>query len=221
MVKVAKLFNKEVIEKVLRGTVLLCSQFVHKDAILDEGVGTGFLLDRDGHILTCAHVMSILQEFKVGEKKVEHWLPGQVRANFRGEDAYVVDVKSIDIGNDVALLKLPPASLPFSLRFGLVINPRRSPYDFGPGHLARFPHHDEYMDPGMKFLELDMRSAPSFSSGPLATVEGNVIGILHVGIDGLFYQGAKAAYGISSSMITKVLKKMHKRSPVDNVFLHI
>lgn len=148
---------------------------MHKDAILDEGVGTGFLLDRDGHILTCAHVLLILQEFKVGEKKVERWLPRQVRANFRGEDAYALDVKSIDIGNDVALLKLPPgvikqshlpcvltevppdvgefvflvghpASLPFSLRFGHVINPRRSPYDFSPGHLARFPQHDEYME---------------------------------------------------------------------------
>ncbi|XP_058211821.1 putative protease Do-like 14 [Rhododendron vialii] len=201
---------------------------MHKDAILDEGVGTGFLLDRDGYILTCAHVLSILQEFKVGDKNVERWLPGQVRTNFRGEDAYVVDVKSIDIGNDVALLKLPPgvikqshlpcvltkvppdmgeyiflvghpASLPFPLRFGHVINPRRSLYDFSPGHLARFPQHDEYMDPDMKFLELDMRSAPGFSGGPLATMEG-----------------AKAAYGILSSMITKVLEKMHKRSLADN-----
>ncbi|KAF7151941.1 hypothetical protein RHSIM_Rhsim02G0060600 [Rhododendron simsii] len=161
----AKHFSKEVIEKVLRGTVLLCSQFVHKGAILDEGVGTGFLLDRDGHILTCALVLSILQEFKVGEEKVDCWLPGQVRANFRGEDAYVVNVKSIDIGNDVALLKLPQGvikqshlpcvlteappdvgesvfmaghttSLPFLLRFGHVINPCRSPYD----ELERLPY---------------------------------------------------------------------------------
>ncbi|KAF7146809.1 hypothetical protein RHSIM_Rhsim04G0200700 [Rhododendron simsii] len=114
-----------------------------------------------------------------------------------------------------------PSSLSFSLQFGHVINPRSSPFDFSPDHLARFPQHDEYMDQGMKFLELDMRSAPSFSGGPLATVEGNVIGILHVRIDGLFDQGAKAAYGIPFSMIMKVLEKMHKRNPADNVFLHI
>ncbi|XP_058212162.1 uncharacterized protein LOC131324273 isoform X2 [Rhododendron vialii] len=237
-------FEKDKIQKVMSGTLRLQTEFEYSD-LFPSKVGTGILYDKEGHILTNAHVVSDSFDFKFLSPGTlaKHWVAGKVVANFKGGEQCDAEVLSVDVGNDVALLKIPesvikpsnipcdfseevpgmgdnffvvghPHVVPFYVKYGHVSDPSRPPSDIHANILNGFPHSLEHMDPAMKFLELDVMAGPGFSGGPLSTVEGLVFGVLHAGIQGT------ACYGIPFAIIQSALGRMFKRSPGDHVFCH-
>jgi putative serine protease PepD len=144
-----------------------------------EGLGTGVVIDKDGHILTNDHVIDgarqVTVEFSDGTT-----VPGTVTGTDTGNDLAVVKV---DVDSD----KLHPATLgnsdnakpgesvfaignPFSQKFTVTAGiisaiDRDSPGDSGSGRPVR----------GM--LQTDAAVNPGNSGGPLFNANGEVIGI--------------------------------------------
>jgi S1-C subfamily serine protease len=144
-----------------------------------EGLGTGVVIDKDGHILTNNHVIDgarqVTVEFSDGTT-----VPGTVTGTDEGNDLAVVKV---DVSSD----KLHPATLgnsddakpgesvfaignPFSQKFTVTAGiisaiDRDSPGDSGSGRPVR----------GM--LQTDAAVNPGNSGGPLFNANGEVIGI--------------------------------------------
>ncbi|KAF7146610.1 hypothetical protein RHSIM_Rhsim04G0200500 [Rhododendron simsii] len=231
-------FMEDKIRKVRSGTLRLQSKFEFS-SVCPGKVGAGILYDKEGHILTNAHLVCIRGEGTLAQQ----WYAGKVVANFKGGEQCDAEVLFVDVGNDVALLKIPESVIkpynvpcdfsedlpgmgdnfflvghphglvPFNVKYGRVSDPSRPPSDIPENILnGYFPHSLEHMDPAMKFLELDVMAAHGFSGGPLSTVEGLVFGVFHAGI-----QGA-ACYGIPFAIIQSAL---NQRSPGDPVFRHL
>ncbi|KAG5554695.1 hypothetical protein RHGRI_012298 [Rhododendron griersonianum] len=217
-------FKEDKIQKVISGTLRLQTEFVHYDLFLTSKGGAGILLDKKGHILTNAHIVSSPFNFKVqGGTLALRWLPAsRVLANFEGREQYDATILSVDVGNDLALLRvdesvIKPSNIPCEFSkdipgrgedFFVVGHPHDlTPFNVKKGHLSnpsrRFPHSLNYMDPAVEFLELDVMAAPGFSGGPLSTAEGLVFGVLHAGI-----QEIATSYGIPVANIESFLGRM-------------
>ncbi|KAI8561294.1 hypothetical protein RHMOL_Rhmol04G0327600 [Rhododendron molle] len=212
--------------------------------------GAGILLNKKGYVLTNAHVVSRDFDFEVPREGrmalAPRWLAGKVLANFYGGVQCDAEVLSVDVGNDLALLKIPesvikpynipcefskgvrdgadffvvghPHGPPFIVKFGFVSN-RSRPLSDIPWDILNggFPHSLEHMDLAMKFLELQVEAGPGFSGGPLSTVDGLMFGVLHAGIEGT------ACYGIPVAIIKSAVRRMFNRSriPGYDVFCHL
>ncbi|KAG5554677.1 hypothetical protein RHGRI_012287 [Rhododendron griersonianum] len=227
----------------MSGTLRLQTEFEYSH-LFPSKMGAGILYNKEGHILTNAHVVS--HSFEVPSPgtlaMAKHWVAGKVVANFKDGEQYDAEVLYVDVGNDVALLKIPesvimPSNIPcvfskdvpgrgdnffvvghphdvipFNVKYGRVSDPSRPPSDI---HANFLNHSYEHMDPAMKFLELDVMGARGFSGGPLSTVEGLVFGVFHAGMPEIGW------YGIPFAIIESALGRMFKRSPGDPVFCHL
>ncbi|KAE9455377.1 hypothetical protein C3L33_12722, partial [Rhododendron williamsianum] len=228
----------------MSGTLRLQTEFENR-YLYPSKVGAGILYKK-GYILTNAHVVSDSFEVPSGSTRVKHWVVGKVVANFYGGVQCDAEVLSVNVGKDVALLKIPesvikpsnipcvfskdvpgrgdkvfvvghPHGVPFNVKYGHVSNPSRPLSDIRAFVQNGFPHSFEYMDPDMTFLEIDVTAAKGSSGGPISTAEGSVFGVLHAGIEGT------ACYGIPVAIIKRAVRRMlnRSRSPGYDVFCHL
>jgi S1-C subfamily serine protease len=140
------------------------------------GEGSGFIIDRDGIILTNAHVVSGVDQVKVTLKDGRTF-QGKVQGIDGPSDLAVVKIKGNNLpvaplGNfkevqvgDWAIAVGNPFGLGNTVTLGIVSNLRRSSAQVG------------IPDKRLDFLQTDAAINPGNSGGPLLNEQGEVIGI--------------------------------------------
>jgi serine protease Do len=138
-----------------------------------QGVGSGFVIDAQGHVLTNAHVVA-------GADHVTVRLPG----NKREHNARVI---GSDPQTDVALLKVDATGLPVAtvgdssrLKAGEWVAAIGSPFGFANTVTAGIVSATERTLPDetyVPFIQTDVAVNPGNSGGPLLNTRGEVVGI--------------------------------------------
>ena len=137
-----------------------------------QGIGSGFIVTPDGHILTNAHV--------VGEAK-------SVRVRLTDRREFTAKVVGTDPQSDIALLKIDAGNLPVvrigrsqDLRVGQWVVAVGSPFGFENSVTAgivsatsRSLGSQSYVP----FIQTDVAVNPGNSGGPLFDMNGNVVGV--------------------------------------------
>jgi serine protease Do len=137
-----------------------------------RGQGSGFIVSRDGYILTNAHV-------------VDH--ANQVTVKLTDRREFNAKVVGVDKATDVALIKIDAKNLP-TVRIGDSHNAKvgewvvaiGSPYGFENSVTAGIVSAKSRSLPesNYPFIQTDVAVNPGNSGGPLVTTEGEVIGIV-------------------------------------------
>ncbi len=137
-----------------------------------QSLGSGFIISREGYILTCAHVIADATEILI-------------RLHDRRE--LVAKVVGVDRRSDVALLKIEATDLPTvkigdpdALKVGEWVLAIGSPFGFESTATAgivsakgRSLPNENYVP----FIQTDVAINPGNSGGPLFNLEGEVVGI--------------------------------------------
>lgn len=105
---------------------------------LHTPIGTGFLVNRDGYVITARHVieggLSLVQDnekVKAGRKRLLIGIAQPLNDNFRGNFSLVeFDVVGTDARHDLALLKLKLNPFKGEVRTGIVVNGKEVPLLF-------------------------------------------------------------------------------------------
>lgn len=162
------------------------------------GIGCGTIIDADGTILTCAHVVSFFQASSYFTKQ-------KIGVTLQDGRMYEGTVVNIDRHSDIAIVKinsktpLPTAKLgtssqlrpgdwvlalgcPFTLQntvtVGIVSSVDRKSSDLGLGGIRR------------EYLQIDCAINEGNSGGPLVNVDGEIVGVNNMkvkGADGLAF----------------------------------
>ncbi len=162
-----------------------------------RGVGSGFVIDAEGHILTNAHVVEGADEVMVR------------LADSKSE--FKARVVGADRQTDVALLKVDTKGLPVAplgdsskLRAGEWVAAIGSPFGFANTITAGIVSATERSLPNdtyVPFIQTDVAINPGNSGGPLLNLRGEVIGInsqIYSGTGG--YMGLSFAIPIDMAM---------------------
>lgn len=184
------------------------------------GIGSGFILRNDGHILTNAHVVE-------GADEVYVRLSGHSNTNSNELRARVVGIDKV---TDIALLKIQAGALPVvrtgssqSLRVGDWVAAIGSPFGFENTITAGIGSAKERRLPNgthMPFLQSDVAINPGSSGGPLVNLAGEVVGInskIYTRTGG--YMGVSFAIPIETAV--KVGDELRLRGTVTRGFLGI
>jgi len=138
-----------------------------------RGVGSGFIIDAEGYVLTNAHVVADADEVvvRLADSKEE----------------YKAKVVGVDPQTDVALLKLDKQGLPVApisktnaLRAGEWVAAIGSPFGFSNTITAGIVSATERSLPDenfVPFIQTDVAVNPGNSGGPLLNMNGEVVGI--------------------------------------------
>ncbi len=144
----------------------------------EEGfsLGSGFLINREGYILTNAHVISNSVNIRVVLSE--------------GKKEYPAKIIGIDRMTDTALIKIEPdftpTVLPFGdsdkLKMGEVVLAMGNPLGFQHSVTSGLISAKERMSPHARdrynnFLQTDSAINPGSSGGPLVNLHGEVVGI--------------------------------------------
>ena len=170
--------------KAVSGAVVVIHT-VEREAAIDQpggqvalpGLGSGVLVDREGHVLTAAHVVETADEIEVV---------------FKDGTATTARVLASDAVADLALLRvaaIPTNVSPVPLgdsdlaEIGDQVFVVGAPYGLGHtltvGHLsARRLEIDQDLDLGVEFFQTDASINRGNSGGPMFNLEGEVIGIV-------------------------------------------
>jgi serine protease Do len=138
-----------------------------------RGVGSGFIIDAQGHILTNAHLVADADEVMVR------------LANSKEE--FKAQVVGVDPQTDVALLKVDKQGLPVApirtsgqLKAGEWVAAIGSPFGFSNTITAGIVSATERSLPDenfVPFIQTDVAVNPGNSGGPLLNMNGEVVGI--------------------------------------------
>ena len=152
-----------------------------------KGQGSGFIIDRQGIILTNAHVVSGVDRVKVSLRDGRTF-EGKVRGNDRLSDLAVVKIEGknlptaplgssseLEVG-DWAIAVGNPLGLDNTVTLGIISTLNRSSLQVG------IPHQR------LNFIQTDAAINPGNSGGPLLNARGEVIGIntaIRAGAEGI------------------------------------
>lgn len=163
---------------------------------LQRGIGSGFIIDDQGHILTNYHVagraaelyVTLANKERVAAKLVgdDHWTDIAViqldmdevkRKNITFQHAELGDSDNLVIGQDVIAIGTP-FGLTRTMTLGIVSNDERTFY-------PEQQTIDEYETGWFNnWIQMDTPIAPGNSGGPLVDLTGKVVGINTRGIRG-------------------------------------
>lgn len=176
--------------------------------IPQQGMGSGMLIDNQGHILTNYHVVNDVDEIKVqfaDKQTFKAKIIGKdartdvaiIQAQGRGVDKYQTiglgDSDAIHVG-DLVLAIGAPFGLTQTVTHGIISATGRA--DVG---IA------DYED----FLQTDAPINPGNSGGPLVNIRGEVIG-MNSAIATMVGQSGGVAFSIPSNMIKNMLPRIIK-----------
>lgn len=182
------------------------------------GMGSGFIISKDGFVLTNNHVIDGADEITV-------------RMTDRRE--YTVEVVGTDPRSDLALLKINAERLPFlefaeekSLRVGDWVLAIGSPFgmDFSAsqGIVSAIGRSIQDRDNGsyVPFIQTDVAINPGNSGGPLFNLDGKVVGInsqIYTRSGG--YMGL--SFAIPASLAQSVVAQLQDKGHVDRGWLGV
>ena len=140
-----------------------------------DGMGSGFLVSREGHLLTNRHVVGASKYVKV------KWSDGMET---------IGEVLRSDIGRDIALVKTDPRGRrPLALSRGAVqagdpVFAISTPLDPKlQGSLTKGIVSANRMLDGYSFIQSDVVVNPGNSGGPLLNAKGEAVGVTVAGVD--------------------------------------
>ncbi len=189
------------VEKVIPGVVNISEVMLMKDAYLHvhpvPGVGSGFIINKDGFILTNAHVVFGSQEIKVTLEDGRIF-PGEIRGIDTIKDLAVIRIKASG-------LPVPEMAMNENLKIGQMAIAIGSPLGLvgGPtvtagvvSALNRSIQTEATFMEGL--IQTDAAINPGNSGGPLINSRGEVIGVNSAVIP--FAQGIGFAIPIQSAI---------------------
>ena len=167
-----------------------------------EGLGSGFIISKDGYILTNAHVVA-------GSDEVTVRL-ADAKQEFKAK------VIGIDKRTDIALLKVDAKNLPVAtlgdsskLEAGDWVAAIGSPFGFSNTITAGIVSAKERSLPDemyVPFIQTDVAVNPGNSGGPLLNLEGEV-----VGVNSMIYSGTGGYMGVSFAIPIEVALDVAKQ----------
>lgn len=156
-------------------------------SIEESSLGSGFIISRDGYILTCAHVVENAREILV-------------KLNDRRE--FSARLVGSDRRSDIALLKIEASGLPVitrgdanRLQVGEWVLAIGSPFGFDSSATAGIVSAKGRVLPNenyVSFIQTDVPINPGNSGGPLFNLNGEV-----VGVNSQIYSGTGNYMGVS------------------------
>ncbi|MDE2747699.1 MAG: trypsin-like peptidase domain-containing protein, partial [Chloroflexota bacterium] len=180
-------------------------------SLFDDASGTGFVVDKHGHIVTNAHVVEdafrITVVFQDGAKatavlvgtdtlldvaalKVNTVASRLKPVTFGDSDDLAIGQSVLAIGN--------PFGLEASLTTGIISGLKRE-LEFDDGSILQ----------GM--IQTDAAIAPGSSGGPLMSLSGEVIGVNSAGV-GTLFGGTNFGFAIPSNTVKRISDRMIARS---------
>lgn len=183
-----------------------------------KSIGSGTIIDADGTILTCAHVVADFQGMRLSSK-------GKIDVTLQDGRTFKGTVEHADMHSDIAIVKinsktpLPTAKLGSSSRLrpgdwvlslgcplslqntvtaGIVSCVDRKSSDLGLGGMRR------------EYLQTDCAINPGNSGGPLVNVDGEIVGVNIMKVlaaDGL-------SFAVPVDSIIKIIEHFQKRGRV-------
>ncbi|MGQ0547827.1 MAG: Do family serine endopeptidase [Betaproteobacteria bacterium] len=171
-------------------------------AIPREGLGSGFIISKDGHILTNAHVVA-------GSDEVTVRL-ADAKREFKAK------VVGLDKRTDIALIKVDAKDLPAatlgmssSVEPGDWVAAIGSPFGFANTITAGIVSAKERSLPDemyVPFIQTDVAVNPGNSGGPLLNLAGEVIGV-----NSMIYSGTGGYMGVSFAIPIEVALDVAKQ----------
>lgn len=183
--------------------------------IQPQALGTGFVIDASGLILTNNHVVGDADEIKIRftEEESEEPTPGEVI----GRDPEL-DIALIQVKTKRKLTAIPLGDSD-ELKVGEFVIAVGNP--FGQGHsvthgIISALHRDA---PGLlaRYIQTDTPINPGNSGGPLVNLKGEVIGINNA-IDA---RAQGIGFAIPSNMAKQVLPQLRKKGRVDRGYIGV
>jgi S1-C subfamily serine protease len=190
---------------------------------LQEARGSGFLISREGHLISNSHVVDKMISVSIRSEKV-------------GNKSLKVDLIAICPSKDIALLKVTKESLQEledaggfePLKFGddWKLNPGERLVSIGyplgresikivEGGLVGYESFaDETHKGSQSYLQIDLAINSGSSGSPLLSSEGLTVGISSAGIPSAVAQNTN--FGIPSRVILSVLGEMFAREGTNN-----
>jgi serine protease Do len=174
-----------------------------QESVKTRSLGSGVLINEDGHILTNGHVIEEADQIKV---------------TFEGEQEYDAKLIGVDPKTDIALIKVEPhpgcpraSTLGDSdaIRVGDWVMAVGNPY--GLGHTVTvgiISAKGRVIGAGMydDFLQTDAAINPGNSGGPLFNLKGEVVGINTA----IVAQGHGIGFAIPINMVKDILPQLIK-----------
>ncbi|MDH3731914.1 MAG: trypsin-like peptidase domain-containing protein [Gemmatimonadota bacterium] len=166
------------------------------------GLGSGVLIDREGHVLTAAHVVETADQIEI-EFRDGTRVGGRVLASDAASDVALVKIPAIPAGVDPV-----PIGDSDLVEVGDQVFVVGAPYGLGHtltvGHVSgRRADFDEELDLGVEFFQTDAAINQGNSGGPMFNLDGEVVGIVSYiltqsgGFEGLgFVATSNAAYEV-------------------------
>ena len=190
--------------------------------IPDRVIGSGFFIDRQGHLLTNYHVIQ-----SEVDPKYEGYSRLFVRLSNQGDERVPAKVVGYDRIFDLALLK---AEVEPGYVFGSAAADTLSPGDKvvaigtpGDLSLAKTVTSGIISATGRRFLQMgdalqvDAPLNPGNSGGPLLNASGELVGVTFAGLEQ--FEGIN--FGISYHWIQRVLPKLYRGGAVEHLWLGI
>ena len=150
----------------------------------NRGNGSGVILNADGHIVTCSHIVGELDEVEVSLSNGKSY-PAKVVGNDPYSDIALLKIEDAS-GKDNSILPLKPIEIADSenLKAGQFVLALANPYGEYPSitdgiitserRSIRGAAAADVMD---NIVITDTRLNPGYSGGPLVNVEGKMIGL--------------------------------------------
>lgn len=179
---------------------------------LQKGVGTGFIIDKDGYILTNNHVVD-------GVRKVEVVLAGGKRNT--------ADIVGRDPQSDVALLKIAPDRDLMAMTLGNSDKAKTGEWVVAMGNPYGLDNNvtagvisgkgrELPEAPFVDFIQTDAAIYPGNSGGPLINMNGEV-----VGINTAVVPGTQLGFSIPISKVKEILPQLKRGGQVSHGFIGI
>lgn len=187
-----------------------------QDEQIQRGVGSGFILDNEGHVITNAHVVEGSDRVQVTLKDGRQ-LEGSVLGSDSTTDVAVVKVEADDLPTveisdsnrlrpgDWAIAIGNPLGLDNTVTAGIISATGRTSTEIG------------VPDKRVDFIQTDTAINPGNSGGPLLNVEGKVIGM-----NTAIIQGAQGiGFAIPINTVQELAQQIIENGEVEHTFLGI
>ena len=201
-----KLSLIEIFEKSEPGVVRVNVQRGESEEITG-GVGSGFVFDKKGHIITNAHVV------KNANKVIVTFLDGRsYNADIIGTDTYT-DIAIIKVNADLALLHPLSIGDSSNLKVGEQIAAIGNPFGLSGSmtsgiisQLGRLlPTESNYQIPDV--IQTDAAINPGNSGGPLLNMRGEIVGI-NTAIQSTTGEFTGVGFSIPSQTVAKIVPRL-------------
>lgn len=139
-----------------------------------QGHGSGVIIDKEGYVLTNAHVVGDNQEVVVLSGGVE--LPGKVIRNDKFRDVALIQVKEITTAENAVISKIKPTEGDTIYVIGTPLDESLS-NTITKGIYSAYRQHD-----GLSYYQTDAAINPGNSGGPVFNEVGELIAISVAGV---------------------------------------